>query len=601
MLLTKETLAQIRAKHQAADDNWIKVGMATCGVAAGADKVYQTILNEVKNSGLNIDVRIAGCQGSCYAEPLVEIKTAGGQYLYSHVDENVARQIVAHHASQGQPLASAVPWGGERTDGQMRIAMRHCGVVNPESLESYIEHDGYQALMTYLTEKKPEDVIAEMEKSKLRGRGGAGFPTHLKWTFARRSKASDTKYIICNADEGDPGAYMDRSVLEGDPHAVIEGMMLGAYAIGACKGFFYVRAEYPLAVRRLEKAIAQCREYGILGQNIFGSGFDFDIEIRLGAGAFVCGEETALIASLEGRRGTPRPRPPFPTDCGAFDKPSVINNVETLTNVSAILLRGGAWYGAIGTEKSTGTKVFAVTGKVKNSGLVEIPMGTPLRKVVFDICGGIQDDRKFLAVQTGGPSGGVITEEYLDVPITYESLAELGSIMGSGGMIVMNEDDCIVDIAKFYLGFCVDESCGKCAPCRIGGKKMLGILEKITAGKGEPGDVAKLKQICLAMQKASLCGLGQTAPNPIVSTLRYFAEEYRQHIEDKKCRAGVCKKLLKFTILPDKCVKCGLCQKRCPADAILGDRKSGFVVVQEKCVKCGACMDACKFDAVTKG
>ena len=598
-MLNKEGLAQIQEKLKGADDNWIKVGMATCGIAAGADKVYETIKNEIANRGLNIDVRITGCLGSCYAEPLVEIKTAGGQYTYSGVDEEMARQIVSGHASQGAPLPGAVK-SGSRNDGQMRIAMRNCGVVDPESLESYIANDGYKALQAFVTEKKPEDVLAEMEKSKLRGRGGAGFPTHMKWTFGRRSKG-DVKYIICNADEGDPGAYMDRSILEGDPHSVIEGMMLGAYAIGATRGFFYVRAEYPLAIRRLEKALAQCRSKGILGKNIFGSSFDFDIEIRLGAGAFVCGEETALIASLEGKRGTPRPRPPFPTDCGAFDKPSVINNVETLSNVSAILLKGGEWYGSIGTDKSTGTKVFAVTGKVKNSGLVEIPMGTPIRKVVYDICGGIQDDKKFLAVQTGGPSGGVITEEFLDTPISYESLGALGSIMGSGGMIVMNEDDCIVDIAKFYLGFCVDESCGKCAPCRIGGKKMLGILEDIAEGRGVAEDVEKLKQICLAMQKASLCGLGQTAPNPVMSTLHYFAEEYRQHIEDKKCRAGVCKKLLRYDILPDKCVKCGLCQKRCPADAILGDRKSGFTVVQEKCVKCGACLEACKFDAVTKG
>ncbi len=594
----KICLEDIQKSQQEAGDTWIKVGMATCGIAAGADKVYKAVLKEVESNGLNIPVMITGCIGSCYAEPLVEVKTSEGQFMYTGVDEAMVSDIVGKHVATGKSLPSGVP-SDSFNEGQMRIAMRHCGIVDPESIDSYIGNDGYAALRKHLTEGTPEGVIEEMKKSGLRGRGGAGFPTFMKWTFASKSK-SDEKYIICNADEGDPGAYMDRSILEGDPHAVVEGMILGGYAIGATKGFFYVRAEYPLAIRRLQKAIDACKKYGILGENIFGSSFSFDIEIRLGAGAFVCGEETALIASLEGKRGTPRPRPPFPTDKGAFEKPSVINNVETLANVSAILFKGGDWYGSIGVGKSTGTKVFAVTGKVKHSGLVEIPMGTTIRDVVFKICGGIAKEKKILAVQTGGPSGGVITEQYLDTPISYESLAELGSIMGSGGMIVMDEDDCIVDIAKFYLGFCVDESCGKCSPCRIGGKKMLGLLEKISEGKGELGDLDKLKQICHAMQKASLCGLGQTAPNPIVSTLRYFEHEYKAHITEHKCRAGVCQKLLKYLVVEDKCKRCGICQKICPADAIEGDRKSGFTVIQDKCIKCGSCLDSCKFDAIVK-
>ena len=599
-IIQKEELEKIQGNMAEKENTWIKVGMATCGIAAGADKVYNYLKSEVEKRGLNVEVRTAGCIGNCYAEPLVEVKAGGKQLMYNLVDEEFAAKILDQHIAQGEAVAgSSYIESSDLNPGQMRIALRHCGIVDPESLDSYIYNDGYIALRKAVTESTPQGVIDEMKTSGLRGRGGAGFPTFLKWTFGAKSQG-DEKYIICNADEGDPGAYMDRSILEGDPHAVIEGMMLGGYAIGANKGFFYVRAEYPLAIRRLQKAIDECKGYGIIGENIFGSDFSFDIEIRLGAGAFVCGEETALIASIEGKRGTPSPRPPFPTDSGVFGKPSVINNVETLSNVSAILLKGGEWYGGIGTEKSKGTKVFAVTGKIKNAGLVEIPMGTSLKTVVYDICGGIANGKKYLAVQTGGPSGGVITEEYLNTEISYESLGELGSIMGSGGMIVMDEDDCIVDIAKFYLGFCVDESCGKCSPCRIGGQRMLGILEKITDGHGEMEDIENLKKISNAMKKASLCGLGQTAPNPVLSTLRYFEREYIDHIEKKSCRAGVCQKLLQYKILLDKCKKCGKCQKNCPVDAIEGDRKSEFVIDQEKCIKCGLCVTSCPFDAVIK-
>ena len=599
-IIAKEDLEKIQQKEEEKNDLWIKVGMATCGIAAGADKIYNFLKSEAEKRGLNVDIRTAGCIGNCYAEPLVEVKAGGKQVMYHLVNEELAAKILDEHIVNGQAVAgSSYTESDKLNPGQLRIALRHCGVVNPESIDSYIFNDGYKAIHKAVVDSSPEGVIAEMKASGLRGRGGAGFPTFMKWTFGAKSEGKE-KYIICNADEGDPGAYMDRSILEGDPHAVVEGMMLGGFAIGATKGFFYVRAEYPLAIRRLQKAIDECKDYGILGENIFGSDFCFDIEIRLGAGAFVCGEETALIASIEGKRGTPSPRPPFPTDSGVFGKPTVINNVETLSNVSAILLKGGEWYGGIGTEKSKGTKVFAVTGKVKNAGLVEIPMGTTLKTVVYDICGGIANNKKYLAVQTGGPSGGVITEDYIDTEISYESLGELGSIMGSGGMIVMDENDCIVDIAKFYLGFCVDESCGKCSPCRIGGKRMLGILEKITDGKGTLEDIDKLEKICHSMQKASLCGLGQTAPNPVLSTLRYFKREYLDHIEKKTCRAKVCQKLLQYKIIEDACKKCGKCQKNCPVGAITGERKTGFVIDQDKCIKCGLCVTSCPFDVIVK-
>jgi NADH:ubiquinone oxidoreductase subunit F (NADH-binding)/NAD-dependent dihydropyrimidine dehydrogenase PreA subunit len=482
---------------------------------------------------------------------------------------------------------------------QTRIVLRNCGIIDPESIEDYICKGGYHSVGKCLLDMTPEGVIEEMKKSGLRGRGGAGFPTWMKWNLARGS-FGDEKYVICNADEGDPGAYMDRSVLEGDPHSVIEGMIIAGYAIGSKKGFAYIRAEYPLAIERVQKAINQAYERGLLGKNILGSSTSFDLEIRLGAGAFVCGEETALIASIEGKRGTPRPRPPYPTDRGLWDKPTIINNVETLANIPVIFQKGADWFSSIGTEKSKGSKVFAVTGKVKHSGLVEIAMGTPLRDIVFGISGGSLSTKRMIAVQTGGPSGGVIPEKHFDTPVSYEHLIELGSIMGSGGMIVMDEDDCMVDISKFYLKFCVDESCGKCAPCRIGGYQMLSILEKISIGKGTTEDIAALKRIAQGMQKASLCALGQTAPNPVMSTLRYFEEEYTSHIEQKKCRAGKCTKLVRYTIMPEKCKKCKLCVVNCPVNAISGDREQGYTIDHAKCIKCGRCFDVCKFEAIAR-
>ena len=550
-----------------------------------------------------------GCFGLCALGPIMIVYPEGT--FYSMVQEDDIPEIVAEHLLKGRIVTRLLYDETTKADKiiplnetnfykkQHRVALRNCGVINPENIEEYIGTGGYEALGVVLTEKTPEDVIQILLDSGLRGRGGAGFPTGLKWRFAAQNDA-DQKYVCCNADEGDPGAFMDRSILEGDPHAVLEAMAIAGYAIGASQGYIYVRAEYPIAVKRLEIAIGQAREYGLLGENIFDSGFNFDIELRLGAGAFVCGEETALMTSIEGNRGEPRPRPPFPALKGLFQKPTILNNEEKFANIPQIIVNGPEWFASMGTEKSKGTKVFALGGKINNTGLVEVPMGTTLREIVEEIGGGIPNGKKFKAAQTGGPSGGCIPAEHLDVPIDYDNLKAIGSMMGSGGLIVMDEDTCMVDIAKFFLEFTVDESCGKCTPCRIGTRRMLEILEKITKGQAEMEDLDKLEELCRHLQSASLCALGQTAPNPVLSTLRYFRDEYIAHIVDKKCPAGVCKDLLHYRIDPDKCRGCTLCARTCPADAIIGRVKEVHMINPEKCVKCGACMEKCRFGAIYK-
>ena len=566
----------------------------------------------IKEAGLEKEVKVVrtGCFGLCENGPICIVYPEGA--FYSHIKVDDVPRIVSEHLVKGRIVADLLYKKSVNADGkilaldeidfyrkQKRVALRNCGVINPEDINEYIAFDGYKALAKVLTEMSRDDDIDVILKIGLRGRGGAGFPTGLKWKFAKAPE-SDVKYVCCNADEGDPGAFMDRSVLEGDPHSVLEAMAIAGYAIGSQQGYIYVREEYPIAVKRLRIAIDQAREKGMLGKDIFGTGFNFDIDLRLGSGAFVCGEETALMTSIEGCRGEPRPRPPFPAIKGLFGKPTILNNVETLANVCQIILNGPEWFASMGTEKSKGTKVFALGGKINNTGLVEIPMGTTLREIIYDIGGGIPNGKKFKAAQTGGPSGGCIPAEHLDIPIDYDNLIAIGSMMGSGGMIVMDEDNCMVNIAKFFLEFTVDESCGKCPPCRIGTRRMLEILDRITKGKGEDGDIEKLEKLAKNIKASALCGLGQTAPNPVLSTLRYFRDEYEAHIYEKRCPAGVCKALLNYVIDPDKCRGCSLCARNCPAGAISGQVRTPFVIDAKKCIKCGACETNCKFGAISK-
>ena len=582
-------------------------------------KIVDKLKEEIAAKGLEKEVNVitTGCFGLCALGPIMVVYPEGS--FYSMVKVEDIPEIVEEHLLKGRIVTRLLYQETVEEDKikslnktafyakQKRVALRNCGVIDPEKIDDYIAQDGYAALGKVLTEMTPEEVIQTILDSGLRGRGGAGFPTGLKWKFAAANDA-DQKYVCCNADEGDPGAFMDRSVLEGDPHSLIEAMAIAGYAIGATQGRVYVRAEYPIAVKRLQIAIDQAREYGLLGKDIFGSGFDFDLELRLGAGAFVCGEETALMTSIEGKRGEPRPRPPFPAVKGLYQKPTILNNVETYANIAQIILNGADWFASMGTEKSKGTKVFALGGKINHTGLVEIPMGTTLREIVFEIGGGIPNGKKFKAAQTGGPSGGCIPEEHLDIPIDYDNLLAIGSMMGSGGLIVMDETTCMVDIAKFFLEFTVDESCGKCTPCRIGTKRLLEMLDKITKGQGSLELIDEMEELCEFIKANSLCGLGQTAPNPVLSTLRYFRDEYVAHVVDHKCPAGVCKDLLEYTIIKDKCFGCGMCAKKCPVGAISvtdytapGKKKPAYEIDHSKCIKCGACMDTCKFKAIIKG
>ena len=596
----------------------IRSHVLICGgtgcTSSGSVKILDAMNAEIAAKGLQDEIKVVGtgCFGLCALGPIMIIYPEGT--FYSCVKVEDVPEIVEEHLLKGRPVERLVYHETKSEDlhhatslsetafykKQKRVALRNCGVINPENIDEYIAMDGYQALGKVLTEMTPDDVIQTILDSGLRGRGGGGFPTGLKWKFASGNRGNVVKYVACNADEGDPGAFMDRSILEGDPHAVIEAMAIAAYAIGANEGYVYVRAEYPIAIHRLEVAIKQAREYGLLGKDIFGTGFDFDMFIRFGAGAFVCGEETALMTSIEGNRGEPRPRPPFPAVKGLFGQPTVLNNVETYANIPQIILKGAEWFQSMGTEKSKGTKVFALGGKITNTGLVEVPMGTTLREVIEEIGGGIPNGKTFKAAQTGGPSGGCIPASLIDTPIDYDNLIAIGSMMGSGGLIVMDEDTCMVDLARFFLDFTVDESCGKCTPCRVGTRRLLEILDKIIAGNGELEDLDRLEELSNYIKSASLCGLGQTAPNPVLSTLRYFRDEYVAHIVDKKCPAGVCKSLLQYKIIEDKCKGCTACARKCPVNAISGSVKNPHVIDTSKCIKCGACVATCKFGAIYK-
>lgn len=589
----------------------ILIGTGTCGKAAGADDVYSAAKETLRNMGILSRIYQVGCIGMCYLEPIMAIRKPGKPFIYyGNLTRDKTEEILRAYLCDDDPKTkhAVCTMGDYQLDGiprfeelpmikpQVRIALRNCGLIDPENINHYIARGGYKGLMRAL-EMKQDDVIQEIIDSGLRGRGGAGFPTGKKWQFAKNGTGNE-KYFICNADEGDPGAFMDRSLLEGDPHAVLEGMLIGGYASGCTEGYLYIRAEYPLAIKRLETAQEQMEEYGLLGKKILGTHFQFRIHIKEGAGAFVCGEETALMASISGARGMPMPRPPFPANKGLWGKPTNINNVETLANVSAIMEHDANWFSAHGTEKSRGTKTFSLAGKVERTGLIEVPMGTRLNTIINDIGGGVQKGKQLKAVQTGGPSGGCIPASLLDLPVDYEKLAEAGSIMGSGGMVVMDEDTCMVDVARYFLGFTSEESCGKCMPCRLGTTQMLDILNDICAGKGKASDIKILEKVSEAVQKGSLCGLGQTSPNPVKTTLKYFRTEYEEHIRDKKCRSGVCKSLFKYEIDVEACKGCGLCATRCPVQAITGEKKEPHVIDNEKCTKCGTCYESCKFQAI---
>ena len=607
----------LRLEKDGVPNDGYRVHVLMCGgtgcSSSGSEKIQAKFEEQLKQNGLENEIKLVktGCFGLCALGPVVIVYPEGT--FYSQVTPGDVDEIVQEHIIKGNIVKRLVYSETIHEDGsiislndvdfykkQLRIALRNCGVINPENIDEYIALDGYKALEKALLSMTKEEVIETVKASGLRGRGGAGFSTGMKWQFTANAPGEE-KYVACNADEGDPGAFMDRSVLEGDPHSVIEAMSIAAYAVGANQGYIYIRAEYPIAVKRLKIAIEQAKEYGILGDNVFGTDFSFNLDLRLGAGAFVCGEETALLTSIEGKRGEPRPRPPFPAVKGLWQKPTLLNNVETYANIPQIILNGAEWFKKIGTEKSKGTKVFALGGKINNTGLVEVPMGTTLREIIEEIGGGIPNGKKFKAAQTGGPSGGCIPAHLIDTPIDYDSLMAIGSMMGSGGLIVMDEDNCMVDIAKFFLEFTVDESCGKCAPCRIGTRRLYELLEKITDGKGTMEDLDKLEELCNTIKTSSLCGLGQTAPNPVLSTLRYFKEEYIAHVRDKKCPAGVCKKLVSYSIIADKCKGCSACSRKCPVEAISGQIKQPYTIDKSKCVKCGVCMETCKFGAIVKG